>query len=92
MMALRSLARTVHWGAVGRARTTAVARNSTTVRHFTNPTEFFVPSQPRRHVIAGGLTLLVYSTPFIFLGAYAAKMMASGLEDFDLFVPDDDDD
>jgi len=90
-MALRSLIRTVPLGVVRRGRR-AGTESSTALRHFTNPTEFVVPTQPRRHVVAGGLTLLLFSTPFIFVGAYAAKMMASSLEDFDLFVPDDDDD
>lgn len=51
-----------------------------------------VPSKPARHVSAGVVIVSVFSIPFITVGAYAAKMFASGLEDFDLFVPDDDDD
>ena len=51
-----------------------------------------VPPRPSLQIPAGVAIVSVFSVPFISLGAYAAKMFASGLEDFDLFVPDDDDD
>ena len=88
-MALRFLTRKLVWGGTLTVRgvgTTAVKR------HYSSPTLASVPMKPERHVIAGGLTLMTFSIPFITVGAYAAKMMASGLEDLDLFVPDDDDD
>ncbi len=40
----------------------------------------------------GTLRVVLWSIPFIYTGAMAAKYMASSLEEFDLFVPDDDDD
>lgn len=62
------------------------------VRSYCSPTVMCVPSRPGRYVAAGVLAVSAFSIPFISVGAYAAKMFASGLEDFDLFVPDDDDD
>ena len=49
-------------------------------------------SEPVRYHSFGIAKVLVFSTPFICLGAFIAKKFASSLEDFDLFVPDDDDD
>ncbi len=86
-MAFRSLTRTFTLSGTLTRRLGANVRSQ-----HTNPTEFVVPSQPKRYVVAGGLALLTFSIPFITVGAYGAKMMASGLEDLDLFVPDDDDD
>ena len=40
----------------------------------------------------GILKVLIVSSPFVYIGAFGAKTFASWLEDFDLFVPDDDDD
>ena len=48
--------------------------------------------KPKLAYSLGILRVLVVSTPFIYAGAMAAKFMASSLEEFDLFVPDDDDD
>ncbi len=49
---------------------------------------------PRPHIAYsfGTLRILVWSVPFVYGGAMAAKWMATSLEEFDLFVPDDDDD
>lgn len=49
---------------------------------------------PKPHIAYsfGTLRIVLWSVPFVYAGAMAAKYMASSLEEFDLFVPDDDDD
>ena len=44
------------------------------------------------HYPLGIVFVLALSVPFTYAGAFMAKSFASYLEDFDLFVPDDDDD
>lgn len=51
-----------------------------------------IASKPIHYHTFGIAKVLVISAPFIYVGAYGAKSFAAYLEDFDLFVPDDDDD
>lgn len=51
-----------------------------------------VESRPIYYHSFGIAKVLIVSTPFISVGAFIAASFASYLEDFDLFVPDDDDD
>lgn len=51
-----------------------------------------VPSKPVYYHSFGIAKVLAISAPFIYIGASTAKAFALYLEDFDLFVPDDDDD
>lgn len=50
---------------------------------------FSVPSKPYTFGLA---RVLLVSVPFIYCGAMIAKNFASFLEDYDIFVADDDDD
>jgi hypothetical protein len=54
-------------------------------------TSSVVPSKPIYYHSLGILKVLTVSAPFIYVGAFIAKSFAAYLEDFDLFVPDDDD-
>ncbi len=40
----------------------------------------------------GIIKVVAIAAPFTYVGAFLAKSFAAYLEDFDLFVPDDDDD
>lgn len=40
----------------------------------------------------GVIKVGIFSTPFIYLGAYMGKFFAEKMEELDVFVPDDDDD
>lgn len=51
-----------------------------------------LPSKPITYHSFGIVKVVTVSAPFIYIGAFAAKSFAAYLEDFDLFVPDDDDD
>ena len=51
-----------------------------------------VPAKPVYYHSFGIPKVLIISAPFIYIGAFSAKSFAAYLEDFDLFVPDDDDD
>ena len=51
-----------------------------------------IPSKPINYHSFGIIKVISVSAPFIYIGAYLAASFASYLEDFDLFVPDDDDD
>lgn len=50
-----------------------------------------IPPMPKREFL--GLTkLLVVATPFLYIGGMMSMYGASLLEDYDIFVPEDDDD
>lgn len=51
-----------------------------------------VLSKPKLAYDFGIVRIVLFTTPFIYAGAMAAKWLASSLEEFDVFVPDDDDD
>ncbi len=51
-----------------------------------------IPSKPINYHSFGIVKIVSVSAPFIYVGAFLAEYFASKLEDFDLFVPDDDDD
>lgn len=51
-----------------------------------------VPSKPISYYSFGIVRVATVSAPFVYIGAWLAASFASYLEDFDLFVPDDDDD
>lgn len=50
-----------------------------------------IPPMPKRQFL--GITkLLLVSAPFIYIGGMISMHGASFLEDYDIFVPEDDDD
>lgn len=74
-------------------KATALNQTSLAARDVTSTTSTgaLLP-KPKLAYNLGILRVFLVSTPFIYAGAMAAKFMASSLEEFDLFVPDDDDD
>ena len=77
---------------VGMAQPVYLRGGRTVMKSYCRSSEMSVPTKPIRHITAGVAIVSAFSIPFMTLGAYVAKMFASGLEDLDLFVPDDDDD
>jgi len=51
-----------------------------------------IPSKPIRYHAFGIAKVLAVSAPFLWIGQSLAAKFASYLEEFDFFVPDDDDD
>lgn len=74
------------------ARQSLLASRSATVSRVHSKLSTVVPSKPIYYHSFGIPKVLLISTPFIYAGAFLAKSFALYLEDFDLFVPDDDDD
>ena len=72
-------------------RSLLASRRATLTRFQARTTSFAVASKPV-HNPMGIAKIMLISTPFVCVGAFAAKAFANYLEDFDLFVPDDDDD
>lgn len=72
-------------------RSLLASRRATLARFQRRTTSSTVASKPMHHPM-GIAKIVIISTPFVCVGAFAAKTFANYLEDFDLFVPDDDDD
>ncbi len=74
-----------------RANPVPTVSNSQAHKLGTTPVGTLMPKPHIAHSF-GTLRIILWSVPFVYAGAMAAKYMASSLEEFDLFVPDDDDD